>query len=143
MGTVYADVTVGRNPYVTDVVLYVRKFITIITMTLLMPGSGIAELQHLGLVVEHYQHHVVDHGETSLSFFEFLVDHFAAPTHHDAHHSQLPFHDCQTSHAPVVYVAWTEHIVSEPPSILLAGIDVASEGRPLHHSGFVFQPPRS
>jgi len=61
----------------------------------LVPNMDGRELLPLGALVEHYQHHVNDHGERNLSFTDFLIDHYAvAPTQQKetSEHSNLPLH---------------------------------------------------
>lgn len=50
------------------------------------------DLPKIPAIWEHYQHHRTEHGENSLSFVEFLVDHFTGTDHQDAQHATLPLH---------------------------------------------------
>jgi hypothetical protein len=49
-----------------------------------------SELSKIGNLVDHYQHHVSEHGQPDLSFIDFLVDHFGTDHSADDEHEALP-----------------------------------------------------
>jgi len=107
----------------------------------MLPRLDAHEIMRVGALLEHYQHHVSDHGDKHLSFFEFLIDHYASGANDDAEHTSLPLHDhgtcagmtaCEThSSVSVVVVQVTRQCVTEPPTMIS-----------YTESSAVFQPPR-
>lgn len=55
------------------------------------------DLPKIPAIWEHYQHHRTEHGENTLSFVEFLVDHFTGTDHQEADHATLPLHSMGVS----------------------------------------------
>jgi hypothetical protein len=107
----------------------------------MLPRLDAHELMRLGAVVEHFHHHVEEHGEKQLSFMEFLVDHFSANSTPDPEHDSLPLHHhsectgitaCQVASDGLVFVAVpTMQEATEPPAMISFCQPQA-----------VFQPPR-
>ena len=127
-----------------------RHFISILLLPLVFTSTVIAgfdvhELEKLGNVVLHYQHHVSDHGETNLSFVEYLVDHFSASSsHEDQDHRGLPLagagHFCGSHILPVVLSPLVRLHVPVTTEFL-----VPEDATPHHAPAYerIFQPPRS
>lgn len=107
----------------------------------MLPRLDAHEIMRVGALVEHYQHHVTDHADRHLSFFEFLIDHYASGADEDPEHETLPLHDhgtcvgmaaCEVHSAnSVVEVQVTRQRATEPPT-MISYCD----------SSAVFQPPR-
>lgn len=110
---------------------------------ILVPGSSIPEIQQAAMIVAHYDHHVQDHGEKNLGFWEYMVEHFAKRTHDDVQHKQLPFHGATNNHAPIVYVVQGSNSQTEPAVDARPTFAPRTIGVPRHLSSVVFQPPRS
>lgn len=77
------------------VIFHVLKLISIviapfILLTTVVAGFDTSALGSLAEVVEHYQHHVDEHGQTNLSIVEFLLSHFSTSAQPDEEHRELP-----------------------------------------------------
>ena len=48
------------------------------------------ELAKIANLVDHYRHHVCEHGETDLTILDFLIEHFASDHAADDEHGALP-----------------------------------------------------
>ncbi len=62
-----------------------------------LPGQGIAELQKVPMLIEHYQHHIQEHDGAQLSFTDFLWMHYSNSSSHktEESHEDLPlYHQC-------------------------------------------------
>ncbi|MBL0323064.1 MAG: hypothetical protein KA339_05975 [Candidatus Kapabacteria bacterium] len=127
-----------------------RRLLSILLLPLVFTSTVIAgfdvhELEKLGNVVLHYQHHVSEHGETDLSFFEYLADHFSASSsHEDQQHKGLPLseagHFCGSHVLPAFL---TPHVRLHVPVVTLF---LVPEDATAHHAldhERIFQPPRS
>ena len=126
------------------IIVLVRKFLTIVIASLLIPGSGLPEIQHVAGIVQHYHHHVSENGERDLSLIRFLLDHYGTNTHSDAQHEQLPFHGCNHCNAsPIVYVAMVFTANTEPSVSIIRTMQPEDQTGTTHRSGSVFQPPRA
>lgn len=72
----------------------------------LLPRHDLAELARLPRLVQHYQQH--RQAATSLSFGEFLLEHYGGggrqshTTTHSPEHEGLPLHDCHHVPVPVI-----------------------------------------
>lgn len=60
-------------------------------------GPLLPDLPKIPAIWEHYQHHRTEHGENTLSFVEYLVDHFGGTDHQDAEHQSLPLYSVGVS----------------------------------------------
>jgi hypothetical protein len=115
-----------------------------VVFTSAAPGAGLHEWTLLGAIVQHYDHHVRDHGEATLSFFDFLVDHFARPTHADPQHPSLPVHDSYAS--SVLYSITCEAIEQPAPTVHIVDAPIvprAPNAPPTPPTVSIFQPPRA
>lgn len=112
-------------------------------LVLLLPGSSLPDMKQASMVMTHFQHHVVDHGQSDLGFWEYLITHFGKRTHNDVQHKQLPFHDATTNHAPMVYVQPGPTLAAELQAHTRITQHATTCGKPHYISGSVFQPPRS
>jgi|GEM_PF-1480912 hypothetical protein len=77
------------------VIFHVLKLISIliapfILLTTVVAGFDTSALASAANVVEHYQHHVKEHGQTNLSVIEFLLSHFSTSAEPDDEHNGLP-----------------------------------------------------
>lgn len=118
--------------------------LVLVVFTSAAPGAGLHEWKRLGAIVQHYEHHVRDHGEATLSFFEFLVDHFARPTHADPQHPSLPMHD---NHPPSVQYSIACDEIEQPtitvPFVNVPLVKVTPNAPPTPPTASIFQPPRA
>lgn len=142
----YLHAPLPRNPVTPSL----RHFLSILLLPLVFASTVIAgfdvhELEKLGNVVIHYQHHVSDHGETDLSFFEYLADHFSASSsHEDQQHKGLPLvgsgHFCGNHVLPLTL---SPHVHLHVPvtTVFMIPEDAAPHHAPAYER--IFQPPRS
>lgn len=75
--------------------MVLTRALSIVAVMLCISGPFSADLQRLPALVQHYSHHITVHGETSLSFLDFALDHLGDHDDHDDHdseHRDLPFH---------------------------------------------------
>ncbi len=72
--------------------------ITLFTLcSAILPGQGIAEMQKIPMLVEHYHHHLEEHDGEQLSFTSFLWMHYSDASSHktEESHEDLPlYHQC-------------------------------------------------
>lgn len=101
-----------------------------------------AELSKLGNLVHHYVHHVQEHGEQDLSFFDFLIEHFGSAGGNDSEHESLPL---------LGGGGWQISAVELPTRLILTALsptDVPAStvdvqvSAPLSAPPDIFQPPR-
>lgn len=77
------------------VIFHVVKPISIIIapfilLTSVVAGFDTSTLRAAGEVIEHYRHHVEEHGQTDLTLIDFLVSHFSTSAQPDDEHDGLP-----------------------------------------------------
>ena len=130
------------------VIFHVVKLISIliapfILLTTVVAGFDTSALLRAGEVIEHYQHHVEEHGQTNLSVLEFLLSHFSTSAQPDDEHEGLPLlgglHASGVTVIPVLgnrivtFVAPLSDVLPAPlPEIRVTPAPTQS----------IFQPPR-
>ncbi|MBU3699434.1 MAG: hypothetical protein FGM33_05405 [Candidatus Kapabacteria bacterium] len=72
-----------------------KIIVSILLLPVLLAGSLLGsydapELAKMGNLVRHYVHHVQDHGQSTLTFLDFLHDHFDGSAGSDEEHDSLP-----------------------------------------------------
>ncbi len=131
------------------VIFHVLKLISIIVapfilLTTVVAGFDTSALGSLAEVVEHYQHHVDDHGETNLSVLEFLVSHFSTSAQPDDEHDSLPLlgglHASGVTVIPVL--AYRNVMLVAPLSDVLLAPLPETRATPTF-TQTIFQPPRA
>lgn len=117
----------------------------LLSFTSFVPGMDARELAKISALVHHYRHHVQDHGQTDLSFVDFLVLHYGQPgADQDNEHSELPL---MNGHPTLPLLSGpvpptTILAVPEPPVLAELHPRIATDGCPEGRALEVFQPPK-
>ena len=100
------------------------------------------ELSKLGNLVHHYVHHVQEHGEQDLSFFDFLVEHFGSHDNNDSEHESLPLLGGGGWQFPAVELP-TQMILTalSPTDVPVRSVELPVSA-PFCAPPDIFQPPR-
>lgn len=125
---------------------FVRNILQATTVFMLFVGSLLpgfsAQLNKLPSLVNHYRHHVEDHGQISIT--EFIAMHYTDNSSHkeEENHEDLPFFQMSTT--SLVAVAHAFEVLH--PSLPAVFHIEAGFYKPNHYSfqnfGGIFQPPR-
>ncbi len=123
--------------------MVMNRALSIVAVMLCISGPFSAELQRLPALVQHYGHHVTAHGEASLSFLDFALDHLGDHDDHDSEHQDLPFHSLAggpgTTAVVPVQTSIEPSVILSTPAAAIAAMDTPQEPP----TGSVFQPPRA
>lgn len=106
-------------------------------------GPEMHELQKLPGVVLHYEHHLEVHGESDLTFLEYLVDHFGERSHDDADHASLPFHDGFACGVHSVVTTMSSGSTPAPLPVTVVTVPETVEGLLSPPTVPILQPPRA
>ncbi|CAN5454219.1 hypothetical protein BH10BAC6_BH10BAC6_12690 [soil metagenome] len=117
----------------------------LLSFSSLVPGMDAREIAKISALVDHYRHHIQDHGETDLTFTDFLIQHYGQPgSNQDTEHSELPLMNGHPTSlllsgpvSPTTILA-----VPEPPVLAELHPRIATDGCPEGRSLEVFQPPK-
>ena len=123
------------------------NFLSLLLLPLHLLSSALGttnpvELAKVANVVHHYVHHVDEHGETDLSFADFLIQHFGSRQSDDREHDSLPLMGCHT--ASVVPIDLVNETIDYAPTAVDLPIPpiAAVVGSTRSTSLEIFQPPR-
>lgn len=119
--------------------------VILLSCSSLVPGMDAREVAKISALVDHYRHHVQDHGETGLSFVDFLVLHYGQPgADQDHEHSELPLMSGHPTLLPLSGpVSPTTTLTAPEPPVLAALLPLLTpDGRPEGRTVEVFQPPK-
>ena len=101
-----------------------------------------AELSKLGNLVHHYVHHVQEHGEQDLSFFDFLIEHFGSHDNNDSEHESLPLLGGGGWQIPAVELPTLMILTAlSPTDVPVSSVELPVSA-PLSAPPDIFQPPR-
>lgn len=124
-----------------------KTLVSLLLLPALVAGSLLgsydaSEMGKVGNLVRHYVHHVNDHGESTLTFLEFLNEHFDGSTTGDAEHESLPLlGGCSvvttSVELPTLSMDLTVAVADAPPPFR-----TDANGVPHQSALDVFQPPR-
>jgi len=116
----------------------------LLSFTSFVPGMDAQELAKISALVHHYRHHVQDHGQTDLSFVDFLVLHYGQPgADQDNEHSELPLMNGHPTLPLLSGPVPPTTLTAPEPRVQAALLPIlTSDGRPEGRTVEVFQPPK-
>lgn len=131
------------------VISHVVKLVSIVIapfllLTSVVAGFDTSALRAAGEVIEHYRHHVEEHGQKDLSLIDFLVSHFSASAQPDDEHEGLPLLGGIHAGSSVVIPIIGKRLLSFVAPLC----DILPEPLPVRSATptftqVIFQPPRA
>lgn len=131
------------QPYIWDVKALSLLLSGQLLIAALVPGRSLQELAKVPGLIDHYRHHVADHG--SISFLDFLNLHYGSPSHrHDReeHHEELPFKTL-TVDISGVFCLPVAMFSRDTSDLLSFSRAVMRSSSPLEAASYVWHPPRT
>jgi hypothetical protein len=119
--------------------------VLLLSCTSIVPGMDAREVAKISALVDHYRHHVQEHGQTDLSFIDFLVLHYARPgADQEDDHSDLPLMNGHPTSLPLSGPVLPATLAAPEPPVRARLLPLpCSDGSPEHRTLDVFQPPKT
>lgn len=134
-----------RTAYLCGMQRLVSTFLAFLLLsTSIVPGMDARELAKISALADHYRHHVQEHGQTDLSFLDFLILHYGhSNADQDDDHSGLPLLSGHPT-SPTLSGPVAPPTISAPDPVEQGRCVVlpTSEGSPQGRTADVFQPPK-